>query len=250
MRHQYRFLAQPLASGLWKIDVEEIHHLKKVLRLNPGDTLEFFDGHGKSGIGTLRDLDGSITPDNIETTPPAPQRLVLAMGVLRPSHADEVIPQLVETGADEVIFFMQEGTSKQFISSKVQKRWERIALSSARQCKRPFLMKMNIFNTLEDVIGYVEDFCAKIQLAPGATTSLTEETHSSVRRDTCIVLGSEKGLLPTEEQSLERHGFKKCHLGQGILRATTAAILATGIAAISLIEVQAGGEGNEKQKKS
>ena len=239
MKHQYRFLVEKKqGTQEWKISKDELHHLKKVLRLTIGDQIEFFDGYGYAGSGELLNWDGDIKIISSTQHAEPAQKLAVAVGILRPSNADDLIPQLIEAGVDEIFFFLQQGTSKQYASSKVQERWARIAVSSARQCKRPFLPKFRIFNSISDMIGCVGHFCAKIQLEPDAELSLIHSDRL-LQGDVCIVIGSEKGLYAEEKELLSDNNFQPCHIGQNVLRATTAAVIATGIASMRILESSA-----------
>jgi len=236
MSHIYRFLAK-FTNDTWKIQDDELKHLRKVLRLKTGDLVEVFDGEGYFASGSLTTIDSqhaSLSPENTVFTKPPEQKLRIAAGALKPGLLDDLIPGLVELGVDEIDVFLQESNDKKRISEKALLRWNRIILASVKQCKRPRLTKINVWKSLEDLIGDIPlaEYENKIVFQPNTSEDIVgmKLSHSSV----FAVIGGEKGLEESELNILQSNGLKFVSMGPYILRAVTAITASAAILAVRI----------------
>ncbi|MBP6219066.1 MAG: RsmE family RNA methyltransferase [Oligoflexales bacterium] len=276
MAHTFRFLAQPLfekttgnseidpetglgtrrgtdPSRTWTIKEEELWHLRKVLRLKVGVEVEVFDGHGTSGKGVLQQVDSELAHvlTNEEEQSLAPSlSLALALGALKPGFIDDLLPILVELGINQIFVFAQEGSASwKMAKDKVVERWDRILLSSAKQCRQVFLPEIVSFSSPQELISYIESGKAnrsahppmanalapfdnglkqKFVLSLGAekllSSFLNPAEPAAIPRSMIAAIGGESGLSPTEEETFQAADFLPVSLGPLTLRAFTAAI--------------------------
>ena len=122
---------------------DEAAHLIRVLRLGTGAEVEVFDGRG--GLWLAEVVEGgkrsaSVRP--IERATPAAEvalPVILVISVLKADKMDDVVRDAVMLGAAGVLPVVSERS--EFSLSTVDKsqrvaRWQRIAVSSAKQCGR------------------------------------------------------------------------------------------------------------------
>lgn len=232
MRHVFSFIGVRADDGFWTIeDGDEVEHARKVLRLQPGDLVDIFDGKGSFGRGSVE----AISRDSIRVLEtdcrreaPGSSKLKVALGALKPGELDEVLPALVELGVDEVLVFHQEGTERFRMSEKALNRWDRIVLGATKQAKRAWLTRVQTFESLDALVTATASSPAvRLVLQPTATRSLLAERLGAGQ--VIALLGGERGLTAGEENTLGLAGFLGVRIGGHILRARTAAVAAAAI---------------------
>lgn len=230
MTHVFRFLGHPINEHHWLIADEELTHLRQVLRLSQGASVEVMDGHGLVMTGTLADITSKQALVRIESSmlfPPSEYPLHLCLGALKPGAIDEALPSIVELGADGIHVFSSEGAAKWRLNEKALERWRRIVLGAAKQCKRPFLPEIVGY---DDLAGLVQRLPANLDnrftLDPGGRDILFAPFRPA---GTVCVIGGEHGLSEPALKILEQSGFIKVSMGPSILRAFTASIAACAL---------------------
>lgn len=225
MKHLFRFLG--VKGDKWALDRIEIEHMLNVLRLKTGDRFEIFDGKGNFAEARLdlifkRDVEFSIESERsvISKSPP----FELAIGALKPSTYDDMLPPLVELGVTKVIIFGQDQVSKDRISDKVHDRFKRIVVAAAKQCKTLWLPEVFVVHTLDHILD--DSTLPTIVLNPEATDHFMQVVSKYPTGVRCLI-GGEKGFSQREMDLLK--GFSHARLGSNILRAWTAAVAATAV---------------------
>lgn len=229
MSHVFRFFARPKNgeknSPTWLLDVNEIEHARKVLKIKIGDTIEVMDGAGSCGEGTVvtssRD-EVSVEVSSISHEPVPDVTKALILGALKPGDFDDVLADLVELGLDQVHVFHQEGTAHFRTSDKAKERWERILVSSMKQSKRAWKPLLEVHDSLALALTACASIHSKYVLDAKGTSCLLDE---AVRPTTSIaaVVGGERGLDDREIKQCVAAGFSLVRLGPYVLRAKTAA---------------------------
>jgi 16S rRNA (uracil1498-N3)-methyltransferase len=233
MKHRFRFLARNTAAHEWQItDEEELHHLKKVLRLKEGDAAEVFDGAGASGSGVITAIEGkqAVIECTTRERAQAPSlTLHLAIGALKPGSIDELLPSLVELGVDSLHIFLQQGVDKSRLSGKALERWQRIILASCKQSKRDFIPQCHNWPSLQSCLeGTASLSSLKLCLDPDSSQPISQIDFAN-KQSVFAVMGGEAGLSAAEEELLTSAQFHRVSLGPNVLRAYTAAIAVTAL---------------------
>lgn len=253
----------------WVLDQEETQHLVKTLRLKVGDPVEVTDGKGAWCLGVVGeiekhrvvifphsgenfsegegDLEGSGERSAFFGIEPAPKiSLHLVLGALKPGGVDEILPGLTELGVNNITVFLQEGSPNWVANHQAVERWDRILRQSIKQCKRSYLPRLSAVSCLKDAlvskqslgdatVGYVLAEHSQSSLLKAALADITKngrhDGNKEVNKEVILVCGSEKGLTDLENEFLRNQFMEPVSLGSGILRAKTAALVATGILA-------------------
>ncbi len=214
------------------------HHLKNVLRFQPGDELILFNGLGREAIGALEMFQGEnaiirLIADTDASTESSLD-LTLAPCMAKGRKLDLVVEKSVELGADRICVVTSKRsvirlTSEQSVD-RVE-RWRRIAVSAAEQAGRsqvPVVERIRPFEEFvtskpPDALGLV--FTAGADPDPPATLRQRyPDTYKVI-----AVIGPEGGFEPEELQAARDHGFKDVGIGPRTLRAETAAIVAAAV---------------------
>lgn len=214
------------------------HHIRNVLRLEPGTELVVFDGHGREAVGVIElyEDDKAIVRllRDLERCSESDLDLTIAPCLAKGKKADLVIEKAVELGVTR-ISVVTSGRSVSRLTREAAlgrvERWRRVAQAAAEQSGRtqvPVVDRLRPLTELlaskpEDTLGLV--FTAGAGPDPPATL---RQRYPDTRRVLCVV-GPEGGLTPEEIEAARQGGFIPVGLGPRVLRAETAGIVAAAI---------------------
>lgn len=217
---------------------EEAEHLTRVLRLKAGDALRVFNGYGREfdaiveqagKRGVRVQLRGVVQP-----APEPRVAITLAQAVLKGDKMDDVIRDATMLGAaaiQPVITSRTEVSRASLARGNRRERWERVVISSVKQCGRatvPPVAEPIEFGRLIDALSKMQLPLPGLMLvepAAAAQTTPASELDLSPQRSATVVIGPEGGWTPDE---IER-GASACRLitvGGRTLRADAMCIVA------------------------
>jgi 16S rRNA (uracil1498-N3)-methyltransferase len=217
---------------------DELRHLRRVLRLKPGDGLTLFDDEGWEHEAIIRVFAGDhgeleIT-GSAQVERESPLELTLALGLTKGEKMDFVVEKATELGVRVIAPFFSNYTVPKLDDNKIARRterWRKIALNAAKQCGRTRIPDVLPLSGFRQLIQQPSANALKLLLwekEPRVTLREIYETH----RDTAslvIAIGPEGGVSVEEANEAIHHGFKTVRLGERILRAETAAVAALAI---------------------
>src|SRR5918996_141197 len=219
---------------------EELGHLRRVLRLGPGDHVTIFDDTGWEHEAVIRSLGADCGNLEIlrsyEANRESSLSLVLALGLTKGGKMDFVVEKATELGGQTLVPIFTQYTVSKFDEKKVSKRterWQKIALSATKQCGRTRIPVINPPCEFRELIEQPWVETLKLffwETEARQTLERVRETADDVR-SVLIVIGPEGGFTDAEAATAEEHGFCTVQLGRRILRAETAAV-----AAIALVQ--------------
>lgn len=248
---------------------DEARHLTRVLRLTEGEEVVVFDGRGHEFVARIaaaaRDR---VQVDLVQPLEPAPEGRVpitLVQAVLKGDAMDGVIRDATMMGAaaiEPIVTARTIGRQRAAERGRVTERWARIAVSSAKQCRRatvPAVAETRAFD------GWVAAG------APGLRLILVEPSASAGRVPTrseasraadpvsqsgasphpapvetlhfleahapatlSLLVGPEGGWTPEERSRAEAAGCIPVTLGALTLRADAVAVAAIAMARFAL----------------
>ena len=220
------------------IDGQELVHLRKVLRLAPGDPITVFDDSGWEHEAVIRALGAQQGELEIlrsyQPERESPLQITLAVALTKGEKMDFIVEKATELGVQTIIPFVSSYSIPRLDESKIVKRgerWQKIALSAAKQCGR----------TRMPEISPMFEYRKLLDDAPPQTLKLIfwEKEHQrslyQIREQrgdveaVLIVIGPEGGFTTEEAQIAQRQGFEPVELGRRILRAETAAVTAIAL---------------------
>jgi 16S rRNA (uracil1498-N3)-methyltransferase len=229
------FAAKRLIAGETAILLpEQSRHLRDVLRLEPGDAVELFDGEGNRYHGIVEDCGPEVRIGRVNrlhsfATPLL--RIVLAAGLIKQDRFEWMLQKGTELGADEFVPLATLRSNIRLPEDRLEarlQRWHRIVREAARQSGRseiPVIRPPIEFGAFLGVESRAS--CAKLLFFEGAEGRLTSRLCGSDRAVLCI--GPEGGWDPTEIAAAREAGFTACCLGSRTLRSETAAVAAMAV---------------------
>jgi len=197
-----------------QLDDLDAHHLLKVLRVRDTDSISLSDGIGGWMTATLS-KDASLKATCEIQRIDAPRwPLVVAFAPVKGEKPEVIVQKLTEIGIDEIIpltptrFSVVKWDAAR--AEKLLERLQRVAREAAMQSRRVWLPNVCGVTPLASVLTQY-------------SASLAEPGGKPVdSNDRCVVIGPEGGFAPEELEQCT----KRVSLGESILRAETAAIVA------------------------
>ena len=194
---------------------DDQHHLSRVLRLRDGESVTCSDGKGSWVQCEWRNDSIEVMGESVAEAPrDAPLTVVIAP--VKGDKTDLVIEKLVEIGIDHIVILSPLDYSVvRWANDKIPQvmaRYQRIAKAAAMQSRRVFLPTVSGPTPLGDLLGASVGFAE-----PGGT--------AHPREVTTLVIGPEGGFSPAELGLAS----VTVSLGEGILRAETAAIVGAAL---------------------
>ena len=213
------------------LTAEQRHYLQRVLRLQSGDRFLALDGQGHLWQAVLQPDDRSaklteVAPEG--NTLPCPQaRITLAAGLPKRGF-DDVVRQVTELGVDEIVPLMSDRTLPRPSANKLQ-RWRRIAAEAGEQCERltvPVVREPVAWSSwVAQESRDVRLICVARRSAPALLSVGLMSPLPAVE----VAIGPEGGWTESEVNQALAHGYQPVSLGNSILRAVTASVVAIGV---------------------
>ncbi len=216
------------ASSHVTLGEDESHHCRKVLRLGVGERVGLLDGKGGVALGLIADAGRHVSVKLIslkrfEELSPA---IDVAVALPKGPRADFLIEQCSQLSARALIPLRTERSVTDPRDTKIEK-FHRAAVESAKQCERPYVMRVEGVGEFEEVVA--REYDLKLMAHPRIEGAPVPEFGVEVKR--CLLLiGPEGGWTDAELEIAQRHGAKLWQFAPHVLRVETAA--AAGLAVL------------------
>jgi 16S rRNA (uracil1498-N3)-methyltransferase len=229
---------ESVQNGAVTLRGEELLHMKKVLRLRPGDRVTLFDDRGWEHAGVIRSYDnreGKI--EVVESYKPEREsslEITLAQSLGKGNKLDWVIEQATELGVQTIVPFFSRYTVPKLGPAKTEgrgRRWRKIALSAAKQSGRTRIPYIRDLGSFEDLARRPDSYDLKLifwERAKSQTLSLLKEQQADIR-SILLVIGPEGGFAQEEVALALSRGFQAVSLGKRILRTETTPLVVLSV---------------------
>jgi len=231
-----RFLAviDP-ATGVARLTEDEGRHLAQVLRLTAGDEIAVFDGAGREFRARVEQIarDGVSVRllEEIAAAPEPAVRVTLAQAALKGEKMDDVVRDATMMGVSAIEPLVTEHTAAHLKAGRAPERWRRIAVASAKQCRRAVVPRIGEGTAFSDWIAADGASLRVILVEP----SVRVEGHPASTlagdrpADATILIGPEGGWSGGEVDAAVAAGYIPITLGRRTLRADAMPIVALGV---------------------
>lgn len=226
------------ADAVVALPADEARHLARVLRLRPGDAVVVFDGHGAEFEATVAQIGGDRVDVRVGASrvavPEPGVAITLAQAVLKGDKMDDVVRDAVMIGAaaiQPVVSARSEIAQAALQRGHRRERWERIAVSSAKQCARavvPRILDPIDAGALPAVVSARQlPAPAFLLVEPSATdgTAAVRGIDAARPREATVVIGPEGGWTREEIEALAGV-CRPVTMGARTIRADAMAIVA------------------------
>lgn len=223
----------------------------QVLRLQPGDAVDLFDGVGgdwHASVLTMARRSVDVRIDAAATGPSREleRRVTLALGVPANDRMDALVEKATELGVAAIQPLLCERSVLRLKGERgdaKRRHWHAIAIAASEQCGRRLVPAVSVQSPMAEWLASLPASSADTRSVrwllslDHAAIPVTDRLASMSADAAVLVLsGPEGGLTADEEAEALRHGFERVSLGTRVLRADTApvALLAwLGIASAS-----------------
>jgi 16S rRNA (uracil1498-N3)-methyltransferase len=222
---------------------EEAHHILHVLRARDGERIRIFNGEGREADAILHcTADGALPALEIENMRSAPQRvfeIILLQAILKGNRMELLIEKATELGVGRIVPVTTSRVIPRFDAAQgrqKRERWERIAVSAAKQCGTPWLPVIEPPVSLQDAMRKTAGPLLLASLADNTSplAAVIDELRTDTPSAVTVIIGPEGDLTADETQGLIAAGARPVSLGKLTLRAETAAIYAVSALACML----------------
>jgi 16S rRNA (uracil1498-N3)-methyltransferase len=223
-----------IRDGVARLSIDQIHHLRDVLRLRPGDQVEIFDGEGTGYIGRVEAAGSELVVGSlqkVEAATESPVQVVLALALTKYDRFEWALQKTTELGVQDIVPLQARFSPVRLIEGKLQarmERWRRIVQEASKQCRRLSIPRIH-------QARQVIDFLAGKEFPNSVRLFFDEKSQECWGRtfagaDRLVVcIGPEGGWDHAEVEVADQAGYQILNLGPRILRTETAAVAALAI---------------------
>jgi 16S rRNA (uracil1498-N3)-methyltransferase len=239
---------QPLfASAQIELLPAQQHYLARVLRLKPGAEFIALNGKGQWWRAELlADLQSAVIIGEIIAHTELSIPVTLAIAMPKGNGMESIVRICTELGVSQIVplwsdrTVVRPGTS---MGAQKLERWQRIAQEASEQSLRTYVPEISEPQAFSDWVSgdrdrqnYQHKFIGTTQGdRPHLLASMLkiwpeiDGASLSIGNNILVVTGSEGGWTKAEEELAFAHGFQPVSLGDRILAATTAPVVALTI---------------------
>ncbi len=211
----------------------EAGHMLRSLRLAVGDSFHAFDEEGtRYRMRILEATSRSLRAEILETfapEPPPPVAVTLLVGLPKADKMDFILEKSTELGVSRVIPFRSSRTIPRVDPSDAKKRllrWERVALSAAKQCGSGRVPEVSGIVPFNEALLDAARHEGGIVFYEGERGFSLKRVLAGMRgvKSVALVVGPEGGFSSDEVREAVAAGCRCAGLGSRILRVETAAL--------------------------
>jgi 16S rRNA (uracil1498-N3)-methyltransferase len=209
--------------------------LTRVVRIRPGEPVRLLDGQGGERLAVVAGVDRAGVRFEVRESRRVQRRepaLVLGLALLPAARFDDVVQQATELGVDVIQPLVTARTNVHLAPDDQPdklERWLKKAREAVRQCGRALEPELRPPVALAEWLN-VRDDATWALFDRGGSDALPPLPEAGEVR---LLVGPEGGWDDAERATLRARGAAVVTLGEHVLRAETAALLAVGLAALA-----------------
>lgn len=229
-----RFFVDKVSGDTIEITGDDARHIKKSLRMKPGEQIVVCDGSETEHICRIESA-GETVLLKIDSSAPGKNepgiKLRLFQALPKGDKLEYIIQKAVELGIYEIIPVLTSrcvSRPDKKSSAKKRERYQKIALEAAKQSGRGIIPQVRETVTLNEAFSMMSGCESKIvfyELGGERINDIIDPDCKSAD----ILIGSEGGFSEQEIELCEKNGMKTATLGARILRCETAPVAAVSI---------------------
>ena len=216
-----------------QLSPELTHRIRNVLRLKLNDQIYLFNNSGYEFNAVIskitRNTASVCVIDKIAAMKESNLKISVFMSLIRSEKMDFAIQKAVELGASKLVPVISKRCIMKISTKKEDNRishWRKIIVKACEQCGRTIIPSIESIKRLEEINFH--EFSDKVfALHTSATESIADIELE--KKDYSIIVGPEGGFEDSEINLLTKQGVSLLNLGQRILKAETAPIVALSI---------------------
>lgn len=210
---------------------DEAQHCSRVMRKQPGDTIEIFDGAGRVAACEITHVSKSEVQARVTSetrVEPFQTSIHLLPALIKAEPFEWLLEKAVELGAASIQPVITERTVIHLDAAQKEKKlvkWRRHMIESAKQCHTPFVPELKAPITFAAGLNTK----AELKLIPALSEHSRTLKQITPASSVAVLIGPEGDFTAEEEAQAFAAGFMPITLGPLVLRAETAAIATLAI---------------------
>ena len=220
---------------------DDVNHMKNVLRLNIGDTIQICNSDtGENYNAKIEALENSSIKCKIESVLDSSTEsnvyIHIFQGLPKADKMELIIQKCTELGVQEITPVDMERSIVKLNSKDAEKklaRWQKIAEVAAKQSGRDKITKVNNVAKFKDILNCVQSYDAFIVTYEKELCNTLKNELINLKSiknpKIAILIGPEGGIDLKEIEDLNKENAKVVTLGKRILRTETVALVVSGI---------------------
>jgi 16S rRNA (uracil1498-N3)-methyltransferase len=234
-----RWIADEVTGNTAALVGEHAAHLARVLRAEVGQQFDVAAGE-EVRRGTIT----FVSHERVEfaldanahrsTQPSAAPEITLVLAVFKFDRMEWAIEKCTEIGVDRIIPVIARRSDAHLAvaAAKRHERWQRIVRQASEQSRRAAPPEVAAPVKLKDLAGDIfwAESVARVVLAESEKDTRLRDVLAPLSTEVALAVGPEGGWADDEFAWFRETGWAVASLGGTILRAETAAIVATALA--------------------
>jgi 16S rRNA (uracil1498-N3)-methyltransferase len=225
-----RWIADETNGNTAALVGEHALHLSRVLRAQIGQEFDIATGTAVR-IGTITSVSDNRVEFSLRDEQPitGTSDVTLALSIFKFDRMEWAIEKCTELGVARIVPIVAHRTDSHLAAAalKRRERWQRLALQASEQSRRARPPEIAAPAKLKEFIGVAG---SRIVLAESENNTRLRDALVSHPSALTLAIGPEGGWTADELQQFRDTGWTSASLGNTILRAETAAIVATALA--------------------
>lgn len=216
-----------------RVDDARARHLREVLKVTPGQTVQIGVVNGPRGTGTVLSVDGSAVTlrCEFEMTIPPLSSVDLLLALPRPKVMKRLWAQLSAIGVGRILLTNAARVERHYFDTHVLSPdcYRPLLIEGLQQARDTRLPIVSIHRRLkvliEDELDAIAADLIRLVADPGALASIPDALQASQHPDRCLLaVGPEGGWTDFERDLLAAHRFHPVAMRPRALRSDTACI--------------------------
>ena len=235
-----RWIADEVCGDTAALVGEHAAHLARVLRAEVGQEFDIATGE-EVRRGTITFISNDRVDfaldaephDRRRSKPSASPKITLALSIFKFDRMEWAIEKCTEIGVSRIVPVIARRTDTHLATAAVKRhqRWQRIARQAAEQSRRSAAPEIAAPVKLKELDGVLPTgLLTRVVLAESEAGTRLGAVLQSRPTEAVLAIGPEGGWADGELGWFHESGWAAASLGITILRAETAAIVATAIA--------------------
>jgi 16S rRNA (uracil1498-N3)-methyltransferase len=210
---------------------DEGRHAAVVRRIRPGELIMISNGRGRGVRGVVVDVGAAnlvVEVTNHLTSPPEPRCFVAAQALAKADRSELAVEMMTEMGVQEIVPWQAARSIVRWSSERAARsiaRWRSTAREAAKQSRRLTVPQVSEPVTTQQLTHLAASVDLALLLHKEGAESLAE-VDLPATGTVLIIIGPEGGISAEELSELTRAGARPVSISDGVLRTSTAGVVA------------------------
>ena len=232
--HRFFIPKDQILNRTLEFDLDQIHHIKNVLKLVNGTKIETFDGEYNSYLAAINYNNKNVSADILEVKEEENSnfKLNIFQSVIKNQKLEYIVEKLTEIGISSFTPIISDRVQKNDIQScslnKI-KRFRKISKESSEQSGKIIIPKILEIRNFSQIIEEKVNGLKILFYEESKDTKDISSINFLDQKEVSIVIGPVGGFSAKEIDLARKNKFDIVNLGASIFKSDTASIIAASL---------------------